>query len=192
LWDQSLGLSDFFTEFDFRRTIDRRPLIDVGGRAMRVQTANLAQLISGQPVVVLESGAVSPLENWDPVFDRIASIAPVIAYDRRGRGKSEFDGEVPTLKHVTGSLHLLLAQLKAPPPYILVGHSYGGVLIRAFAQSFPTEAAGFVYLDAPAVDITNAEIDAVSIGHYVHHDDPALAVQVIQHVLEAASTPPGK
>lgn len=262
-------------------------MINVGGHAMRVQTANLNERKPGQPVVVLESGALSPLDNWDPVFDRIAAIAPVVAYDRRGIGKSEFNGETPTLKHVTNSLHALLSLMKIAPPYVLVGHSYGGVLIRAFAQAFPAEVGGLVYLDAPDVDLRNAELDAVSpearkvvsrdfesippnlppglkaeidnilqimkddmaearamrppagipaavliaggkyerspepvspeiaagllrlqikheqewamssplglvvvarhVGHNVHHDDPALTVQVIQHVLAAAS-----
>src|SRR5574341_131572 len=80
-------------------------MIPVDGHAMRVQTAKLSERKPGQPVVVLESGSISPLENWDPIFDQIAAMAPVIAYDRRGVGKSEFDGEPQTLKHVASSLH---------------------------------------------------------------------------------------
>src|SRR5579862_5521549 len=137
-------------------------MVSVGGHAMRVQSSGLSERKPGQPIVVLESGAISSLENWDPVFDQIAAIAPVIAYDRRGIGKSEFDGEAPTLKHVTSSLHALLGQMKIAPPYVLVGHSYGGVLIRAFAQDYSAEIAGLVYVDAPDVDMTTAEIDAIS------------------------------
>jgi pimeloyl-ACP methyl ester carboxylesterase len=139
-------------------------MIRVGGHSMRVRTATLAERKTGQPVVILESGALSPLENWDPVFDQIAAIAPVIAYDRRGVGKSEFDGEPQTLKHVASSLHALLAQLKVVPPYVLVGHSYGGILIRAFAQEYPAEIRGLVYLDAPDIEMTYAEMDAISPG----------------------------
>jgi len=129
---------------------------------MRVRTANLAGRKPGRPIVVLESGSVQTLENWNPVFDRIAAMAPVVAYDRRGIGNSEFDGQPQTLRHVAHSLHDLLASMKAAPPYILVGHSYGGLLIRSFAQEFPREVAGFVYLDAPNVDLTYAEMDAIS------------------------------
>src|SRR3984957_1942946 len=68
-------------------------MISVDGHAMRVQTENLADRKSGQPVVVFESGAVQRLETWDPVFDQIAAIAPAIGYDRRGVGRSEFEGE---------------------------------------------------------------------------------------------------
>jgi pimeloyl-ACP methyl ester carboxylesterase len=137
-------------------------MINVGGHAMRVQMASLGGRKAGEPVVVLESGAISPLENWDPVFDRIAAIAPVIAYDRRGIGKSESDMEPQTLKHVASSVHALLTQMKVTPPYVLVGHSYGGILIREFARDFPMEVRGLVYLDAPDIELTYAELDAIS------------------------------
>jgi pimeloyl-ACP methyl ester carboxylesterase len=137
-------------------------MVTVSGHAMRVRTANLSNRKPGQPVVVFEGGSIQPLETWNPVFNQVAAIAPAIAYDRRGVGKSEFDGEPQTFKHVTSSLHALLNELKVRPPYVLVGHSLGGVLIRAFASDFPTEVAGLVYVDAPATDITFAELDAIS------------------------------
>jgi pimeloyl-ACP methyl ester carboxylesterase len=136
--------------------------VQVDGHAMRVRTANLGGRKPGQPMVVLESGSVSPIENWNPIFDQIAAIAPVVAYDRRGIGKSEFDGKPQTLKHVAASLHALLSEIKAAPPYVLVGHSYGGILIMAFTQEFPSEVSGLVYLDAPDVERTNADLDAIS------------------------------
>jgi pimeloyl-ACP methyl ester carboxylesterase len=137
-------------------------MVQVAGHAMRVRAANLGGRRPGQPIVVLESGSVSPIENWNPIFDQIAAIAPVVSYDRRGIGKSEFDGQPQTLEHVASSLHALLSELKAAPPYVLVGHSYGGILIMAFAQQFPSEVRGLVYLDAPDVERTYAEMDAIS------------------------------
>jgi pimeloyl-ACP methyl ester carboxylesterase len=137
-------------------------MISVDGHTMRVETENLADRKSGQPVVVFESGAVQRLETWDPVFDRVGAIAPAIAYDRRGVGGSEFDGEPQTLKHVANSLHALLAEMKVAPPYVLTGHSYGGALIRVFAHEFPAEVKGLVYLESADVDMTYAEVDALS------------------------------
>lgn len=154
----TLGLMQFTAKRDIRRVES----VNVGGHRMRVQSAGLAQRKPNEPVVVLESGAISTVENWEPVFDQIAALAPVIAYDRRGLGESEFDGEAPTLKHVTESLHALLGEVKASPPYLLVGHSYGGMLINTFAHDFPREVAGMVYLDAPDMDMTFAEMDAIS------------------------------
>ena len=109
-------------------------IVPVNGRAMRVRTAGLENRKPGQPIVVLESGSVQPLENWNPIFDKIAALAPVVAYDRPGIGRSEFDEQPQTLDHVTQTLHELLSQMKAGPPYVLVGHSYGGLLIMTLMQ----------------------------------------------------------
>jgi len=81
----------------------------------------------------------------EPLSDQITAIAPVVACDRRGIGKSEFDGQ-------------LLSEIKAAPPYVLVSHSYGGILIMAFAQRLPSEVSALVYLDAPDVERTNADL----------------------------------
>lgn len=141
---------------------ESRPV--VAGHAMRAKTAGLTERAPGQPVVILEGGLLTPLETWNAVFDRIAAFAPVIAYDRRGIGRSEFDGEPQTLAHVAGSLHALLAELKVSPPYVLVGHSYGGILIRAYAREYPMDVAGMVYVDAPDTDLTPADLDRISSG----------------------------
>jgi pimeloyl-ACP methyl ester carboxylesterase len=137
-------------------------LVPVAGRAMRVRTSRLSDRRPGEPVVILEGGALQPVETWNTIFDRVAAVAPVIAYDRRGIGGSEFDSEPQTLAHVTHSLHALLAAMAVPPPYVLVGHSYGGVLVRAFARTYPGEVAGLVFLDGPDADLTIADLKAVS------------------------------
>ncbi|HZM96155.1 MAG TPA: alpha/beta hydrolase [Vicinamibacterales bacterium] len=137
-------------------------MVPVQGRMMGVRVARLAERQQGRPVVVLEGGALQSIDTWDPIFDRVAALAPVIAYDRRGIGRSEFDGDPPTLAHVNETLHALLAAINAPPPYVLVGHSYGGVLARAFARQYPTEVAGMVYLDVPDTDLTEADLASVS------------------------------
>ena len=140
----------------------RIAMVPVMGYTMRVRTEGITDRQPGEPVIVLEGGAVQSIETWDPIFDRVATLAPVIAYDRRGIGRSEFDGTPQTLVHVNESLHALLAAATVPPPYVLVGHSYGGVLISAFASRYPTEIAGLVYLDAPNTDLTVADLDTVS------------------------------
>ena len=136
--------------------------VAVTGRLMRVRAAGLADRQSGQPVIVLESGAVQAIETWNAVFDGVRALAPVIAYDRRGIGGSEFDGQPQTVSHVNESLHALFWAMDIAPPYVLVGHSYGGVLIRAFAQKYPNEVAGLVYLDTPDTDLTIADLNAIS------------------------------
>jgi pimeloyl-ACP methyl ester carboxylesterase len=129
---------------------------------MRVAVAGLAQRQPGQPVVILEAGAgETGIETWIPVFDGIAQLAPVLAYDRRGIGQSEPDVSVPTLTRVAESLHHLLQQMRIPPPYILVGQSWGGVFVRAFSARYPSEVAGLVFVDVTDFESTREEKAAV-------------------------------
>ena len=124
---------------------------------MRVWTAGIEQRQSGRPVVILESGAGEGLDTWKPVFAEIARVAPVVAYDRRGLGQSAPDSVKPTLRRVAQSLHALLARLDVKPPYILVGHSWGGLLTRAYFDQYPREVAGLLFLDGLNPGMTREE-----------------------------------
>ena len=135
-------------------------LVNVNGRPMQVWTAGLDQRKPGQPIVVLEAGGGATLETWKPVFADIARLAPVVAYDRRGHGKSEMDTEPQTLKRVIETLHALLKELGAPP-YVLVGHSWGGLVVRGFSDMYATETAGLVYLDVPDFQRTREQFAEV-------------------------------
>jgi len=139
-------------------TSDTR-MVNVESRAMRVRARGLNERQPGRPVVILEAGAGSGLETWEPVFDGISAMAPVIAYDRRGLGKSALDDQPQSLTRVANSLRALLTELNVPPPYVLVGHSYGGVVSRAFAQQYRSDVVGLVYLDVPDIELTYAEAD---------------------------------
>ena len=85
------------------------------------------------PVVVFESGAGMPLETWDPILEKVAAFAPVVAYDRSGTGQSPWDGQPPTPQRANQRLKRLLELLGVPSPFVLVGHSWGGALARYFA-----------------------------------------------------------
>src|SRR5687767_7059858 len=102
-------------------------MVAVDSRQMRVRSYGLNRRQAGEAVVVLEAGAGNGLETWDPVFTAIAEVAPVIAYDRRGLGRSEADDQPQTIRRVADSLHALLRTLELQPPYVLVGQSYGGI-----------------------------------------------------------------
>lgn len=135
----------------------RRPtqMVNVKGRAMRVWLTGIEQRKTGQPVVILEAGAGGGLERWTPeVVAGIARLALVVAYDRRGVGQSEPDSVRPTIRRVSQSLHELLEELRLPPPYVLVGASWGGALIRGFSDAYAGEVVGFVYLDAVDIEAT--------------------------------------
>jgi pimeloyl-ACP methyl ester carboxylesterase len=128
--------------------------IDVDGLAMRVRVAGLEQRIPGHAVIVFESGGGAPLETWDSVLPAVARFAPLVAYDRAGTGASAWDGLPPSPARVGARLSRLLDRLQVPPPYILVGHSWGGALVRYFAGANPEDVAGILYFDP--TDITLA------------------------------------
>ncbi|HUQ97907.1 MAG TPA: alpha/beta hydrolase [Gemmatimonadaceae bacterium] len=138
-------------------------MVTVDGKAMRIWTAGPEKRQPRQPVVILESGAGGGLEHFKPIFSQIAEHVPVFAYDRRGLGQSEVDTVPQTLDRVAQSLHTLLREAQVPPPYVLVGASYGGALIRKFGTLFASETAGFVYLDATDFP-TRAELAQLPAG----------------------------
>jgi pimeloyl-ACP methyl ester carboxylesterase len=134
-------------------------------RAMRFMTIGVDQRKPGQPVVILETGAGgpgSPMDTWKRVLPEIARLAPVFAYERRGNGQSEPDTESPTMRRIAQVLHSLLGEAHIPPPYVFVGHSWGGNYIRAFFDQYPSEVVGLVFIDAPTgADPTREEKAAV-------------------------------
>jgi pimeloyl-ACP methyl ester carboxylesterase len=144
-------------------------MLDVAGHAVRVLSLGLDRRKEGSPVVVFEAGATNSLEVWGSVLPHVASIAPVVAYDRAGLGRSEWDNEAPTPRHVSNKLRRLLHQIGAEPPYVLVGYSWGGSLARYFAGYHPGEVAGLVYVDpGPIVTQSLADnlgpFDAIGAG----------------------------
>jgi len=112
-----------------------------------VKTIGLEQRKAGQPVIVCESGHGTPLGNWERIEAGVSALAPMVMYDRPGVGKSEPDDRPGTLKGVSDRLVDMLQKLEVPPPYVLVGHSLGGVLVRGFAIYYPEMLAGLVIID---------------------------------------------
>ena len=102
---------------------------------------------SGPVTVVFENGLASALEEWDAVVPPIAERARTVRYDRRRAGPS---GDLParTAADLAAELRHVLTALAVEPPYVLVGHSWGGVITRVFAHAHPAEVAGLVFVDA--------------------------------------------
>ena len=119
-------------------------LFDVGGHRLHAVRSG-----SGPgPTIVLEAGLGNDLTTWDPVVARLAELAPVVAYSRGGYGESE-PGTLPrSTEKLVAELDALLTASGAEAPYVLVGHSWGGVIARAYAIAFPDKVAGLVMVDA--------------------------------------------
>ena len=141
-----------------RRAMPGTRMIEVDGRAVRVVSRGLADRKPGAPIVVFEAGAGNSLEVWGNILSHVAAFAPVVAYDRAGLGRSEWDNVPPTPEHVTARLRRVLRQLGATPPYVLVGYSWGGSLARYFAGDHPDDVAGIVFVD-PGPIITQSPAD---------------------------------
>lgn len=115
------------------------------------RSLNLYCLGHGSPTVILESGLGSGAYTWWKVQGRLARVTRVCAYDRAGMGKSPIG---PFPRDTTAQVSDLEALLKAADirgPYVLVGHSMGGYIVRLFASLHPRDVVGMVLVD-PAVE----------------------------------------
>lgn len=122
---------------------DRTRLVDVGGHKLRAQIWG-----EGRPAVVLDTGMGDSLEAWGELPGGLAGTTTVVAYDRAGIGESELGPEPRDATAVAQDLHQLLQALELAPPYVLVGHSLGGLHIRAYAELYPDEVAALAFIDA--------------------------------------------
>jgi len=102
----------------------------------------------GQPVVVIEAGIGADWRQWGAVIDSISESTTVVAYSRAGYGGSDPVAASRSLVDITSELESLLRVIDAPGPYVLVGHSFGGLLMRVFAAQHPTDTAGVLLVDA--------------------------------------------
>jgi pimeloyl-ACP methyl ester carboxylesterase len=122
-------------------------MVRVDGRAVHVRTRGHSEATRGWPTVVFESGAGTGLTTWSAVLEDVSTFAAVVAYDRAGIGQSNADDQPPTPRRMARQLRALLAATDARPPFVLVGHSWGGLLIRMFAAEYPADVTGLVYVD---------------------------------------------
>ena len=107
----------------------------------------------GSPAVILESGMPGTSLGWASVIEDIASFARVCAYDRAGYAWSEAGTEPRTISNITRELRELLRTAQVSPPYVLVGHSFGGLIVQVYASRFPDEVAGMVLVDSSHPDL---------------------------------------
>ena len=133
---QALGLAA-----DRRRYPPPGRLVDMGGHRL-----HLIERGSG-PAVVFESGISATCLNWTRVRGEVERFARACAYDRAGLGWSDLAASPRTALAIIDDLHALLEAARIPKPCILVGHSFGGLLVRAYAAKYPADVAALVLVD---------------------------------------------
>ena len=123
--------------------------VDIGGRRIHMVVMGNA---SGQPTVVLEGGMASFSSNFYWVQNELAATTRVVAYDRAGLGWSDPAPEPRDAQQSARDLHAALQAAGIQGPYVVAGHSYGGLVVRAFTDLYPDEVAGMVLIDASHPD----------------------------------------
>ena len=137
----------FETHRDVRRFPQDGRLVDVGGYRLHITCTG-----SGSPTVVFESGFGGPGMEWRLVQPPVAQFTRACSYDRAGYGWSDA-GPIPrTSAQIAKELHTLLHNAGEQPPYVLVGHSFGGYNVRVFNGMYSNEVAGMVLVDASHED----------------------------------------
>jgi pimeloyl-ACP methyl ester carboxylesterase len=121
-----------------------------GGRKLHLNCAGMNN--AAGPTVVLEAGAGNGAADWQRVQPEVAKFARVCAYDRAGLGGSDPVSAPRTVVALTEDLHALLTNANVHGPYVLVGHSLGGILARLYASYYPTEVAGMILVDSAHED----------------------------------------
>lgn len=103
---------------------------------------------AGEPTVVFEAGLGDSSFIWNRVQKELSTATRVCSYDRPGLGWSDFIAELIPRQQVAENLHTLLVNAGVQGPYILVGHSIGGIYVREFTYAHPDKVAGLVYIDS--------------------------------------------
>ncbi len=129
---------------DRRRYPPQGELVNIGGFRLHLNCNG-----QGTPTVVMDAGGGAPSITWGLVPSEIAKFTRVCTYDRAGLGWSDPNPRISrTSQQSVDELHLLLTKAGINPPYILVGHSLGGVNMRLYASQHPEDVVGLVLVDS--------------------------------------------
>ena len=120
-------------------------LIDVGDHSLHLYCTG-----TGSPTVVIEAGGGAMASDLAQISEAVAGETRVCVYDRAGRGWSESAQTSPHGVQIATDLHALLQRAQVPGPYVLAGHSFGGLYVQTYAARYPSDVAGMVLIDSTA------------------------------------------
>ncbi|MEO5816803.1 MAG: alpha/beta hydrolase [Gemmatimonadaceae bacterium] len=151
-----------------RRDLRRLPrvgvAVDIGGRSMNIHCSG-----EGTPAVIFDAGNGEPGYAWSHIQPEVAKRTRACWFDRAGEGWSDMGPFPRTSAATSADLHLLLQKAGIPSPYILVGHSLGGLNARVFNGMYPDDVAGAVLVDAAHQDEAT-RAPAFMLGHTVRRE----------------------
>ena len=142
----------------------RGQLVDVGPYRLHLECTG-----SGGPTVILEPGAGGSAASLGLITPAVARDSRVCVYDRAGRGWSDPAASPPDGAQIATDLHRLLDRARVPGPYVLAGHSFGGLYVRAYAARYPDEVAGLVLVDSTAANTSPVPPQQASSYSIVKH-----------------------
>jgi pimeloyl-ACP methyl ester carboxylesterase len=119
-------------------------LIDVDGHKMHIRCVGP---LDAKPTIILEAGGGDYSNRWSRVQELLSPRVRTCAYDRAGSGWSEPGPAPRTMKQEVFELHALLDNAKVSPPYVLVGHSIGGLLVRLYVERYGSDVVALVLVD---------------------------------------------
>ncbi len=118
-------------------------MVDVGGYRLHIDCQG-----SGSPTVIMEAGLGEPSMAWALVQQQAPANVRICVYDRAGLGWSDASPKPRTAENMVEDLHVLLKNANIAGPYLMVGHSTGGMLVRLYTHLYPNEVVGMVLVDA--------------------------------------------
>lgn len=158
-------------------------IVEVDGQKFHINCKG-----EGSPTIILESGLGGGSLDWGLVQPEVAKFGRVCSYDRAGIVWSSAGENPRTASKITSELHTLLKAAGIPPPYVLVGHSIGGVYVQLFAARYADEVAGVVLVDSSHHDQLERVHGIPAFVPYVYK--AAAPVGLARIVNQVAGTPP--
>jgi pimeloyl-ACP methyl ester carboxylesterase len=116
--------------------------VDAGGHGLQLLVGG-----QGSPAVIFEGGFGAGIASWSSVQKDVAAFTQTVSYDRAGLGQSDPGPKPRPAKQIATELHTALQNAGVKPPYVMVGHSFGGIYVRVFADMYPNEVVGMVLID---------------------------------------------
>lgn len=124
----------------------------LGTQVLRIDNQKIESLVrkheQASYTLVFENGSRNCIQRWEVLFNQLPANVNVFAYNRPGYCKSSSAESVRTSDNIVNELRHTLQQQEVKPPYILIGHSLGGLYMQHFARQYPNEVKGLVLVDA--------------------------------------------